>query len=152
MPLNQFTQMVKRINSEVLALKTNKLRTSSSIAVDSYSQSVSLEWQLEDDYFPFVFINYNVYADLANNNPAFAQITFSDLTSLFNKQNFDTYSTFRPPMDNGYAVYDIMIYSDDPNIIQSIRNGQTVTFDTTISVTATEPLSGIRLEKLPWPQ
>lgn len=152
MPINQYTQMIKRINKEVLALKTNRLRTSSSIAVDSYSQSVSLEWRLQDSYYPFVFINYNIYADLANTNPALGQIMFSDTTSLFNVSNFDSYSTFRPPMTNGYELYNLMIYSDDSNIIQRIRNGETVTFNTTITATATEEITGIRLEELPWPQ
>lgn len=146
--------MLKGIHKEILALKTNRLRTSSAIAVDSYSQNASLEWQMHDPgWGKFAFINYNIYIDLDNSNPSFAQLIFSNIENLFNNQD-DIEMVFKPPMDDGVACYNIIVYagSDEQSIISRLENGETVTFDTTLIATATEEITGIRLEKLPWPQ
>lgn len=152
--LNQFTQMVKRINQEVLALKTNRLRTASAIATDTYSEDVELEWQLYEFYgADFAFIRYNIYTDLRNNNPAFSQTMFSGIKDWFdNGDDFEL--THKPPLDDGFARTMLWIYggSDEQSIIDKLKNGERVVLNTTITVTATEEVDGIRLEKLPWPQ
>lgn len=152
MAQNQFIQTVKRINQEVLALKTNRLRTSSAIAVDTYSEQAGLEWQLHSDYGgDFAFIRYNIYTDLANNNPAFSQVMFTGVDNWFNTV-IDLDMVNKPPISDGYAKATLLMESTDQTIINKLKNGETVTLDTTITATATEEITGIRLEKLPWPQ
>lgn len=152
MAQNQFIQTVKRINQEVLALKTNRLRTSSAIAIDTYSQQINLEWQLYNGYGDdFAFIRYNIYTDLANTNPAFSQIMFSGVDSWFNIV-VDLDMTNKPPLSDGYARTMLLMETMDQSIINRLKNGETVTLDTTATATATEEITGIRLEKLPWPQ
>ena len=152
--INQFTQTVKRINQEVLALKTNRLRTASAIATDTYSQAVELEWQYQDFYgVEYAFIRYNIYTNLANNNPAFSQLMFSGIQDWFNNgDDFDL--SHKPPLTDGFACTTILIYagSDEQSIINRLKNGERVVLNTTLTATATEEITGIRLEKLPWPQ
>lgn len=149
---NEYVTMLKRMRAEILALKTNRLRTASSIAVDSYSQNVNLAWQYYNTQLDeYAFLYYNIYADLANTNPAFAMILLSGLESLFN-MSVGTSTSFKPPLSDGVVLQSTRVVTTDSGIINRLKNGETVNFNTTITVTATEEVTGIRLEQLPWPQ
>lgn len=149
---NEYVAMLKRMKAEILALKTNRLRTASAIAVDSYTKNVGLAWQYYNTGLDeYAFLHYNIYADLANTNPSFAEIQLSDLETLFSLV-FDATTTFKPPLEDGVAIQNIKVVTTDSGIVNRVKNGETVTFDTTITVTATEEVTGVRLEQLPWPQ